>query len=180
MKQNSNLPNRKTTRKQNWDYGWPGSYFITLVTHNRLKLFGDITDGEMVLSNIGTFVVEEWNKSFDLRLELFCSTFILMPDHLHAIVRIDKENDYDLEGFVQRDSGNSFGVAYRPPKSISSFVAGFKSAITKRINIHRNTPKVPVWQSRFHCHIIGGLEEYERIKFYIINNPKNYKNKKTG
>jgi len=72
----------------------------------------------------------------------------------------------------------NFGIAYRPPKSISSFVAGFKSAVTKRINEYRNTPKQPVWQERFHDHIIRNEEEYQRISDYIKNNPANWKDDK--
>ncbi|MCS6888519.1 MAG: transposase, partial [Chloroflexus sp.] len=57
------------------------------------------------------------------------------------------------------------------PKSISSFVAGFKSATTKRINEYRQTPGMPVWQPRFHDHIIRNDVAYQRITAYIRNNP---------
>jgi len=66
------------------------------------------------------------------------------------------------------------GIAYRPPKSISSFMAGFKSAATKRINEFRKTPKVPVWQTRFHDHIIRNESDYNRIFNYIESNIKNW------
>jgi hypothetical protein len=54
--------------------------------------------------------------------------------------------------------------------TISSFVAGFKSAATKRINEYRNTPKTPVWQKLFHDRIIRDANEYNRIFNYIKNN----------
>ncbi|MEI6050675.1 MAG: transposase, partial [Bacteroidota bacterium] len=72
----------------------------------------------------------------------------------------------------------STGVAYRPPKSISSFVAGFKSSATKHINELRETPKFSVWQTRFHDHIIRNDAEYLRINKYIENNPQNWGNDK--
>lgn len=72
----------------------------------------------------------------------------------------------------------SIGVAYRSPKSISSFVAGFKSAATKYINEFRNAPKLPVGQSRFHDHIIRNNAEYQRINNYIETNPRNWENDK--
>ncbi|MDP4226973.1 MAG: hypothetical protein Q8910_11390, partial [Bacteroidota bacterium] len=65
--------------------------------------------------------------------------------------------------------------AYRPPKSISSFVAGFKSIITV------NARKIDVdfaWQSRFHDHLIRNETEYWRIFNYIKNNPANWKKDK--
>lgn len=59
------------------------------------------------------------------------------------------------------------GVAYRSPRSISSFVAGFKSSVTKLAKRRRS-----IWQSRFHDHIIRNCDEYYRIYKYIKNNIK--------
>jgi putative transposase len=74
-------------------------------------------------------------------------------------------------------SPKNHGVAYRPPRSISSFVAGFKSAATKRINEFRKMPESPVWQSRFYDHIIRNNDEYIRIEKYIMKNPQNWDGK---
>jgi putative transposase len=63
------------------------------------------------------------------------------------------------------------GIAYRPPKSISSFVAGFKSSATKKVNQYRQTPGMNLWQERFHDHIIRNDAEYQRILEYIETNP---------
>lgn len=150
-----------------WDYSALGAYFITICTAGRDHLFGRVQDGQMVLSPLGEIVREEWEKSFDIRQELACDAYVIMPNHLHAIVRI-------IATHVETDGRRSLhhtGVAYRPPRSVSSFVAGFKSAATKRINAYRGTPGAPVWQARFHDHIIRNQEEYARIVAYIANNP---------
>jgi hypothetical protein len=39
-----------TARLQNWDYGSDALYFITICTANRECYFGNIVNGEMVLS----------------------------------------------------------------------------------------------------------------------------------
>ena len=62
----------------------------------------------------------------------------------------------------------------RMPKSISSFVAGFKSAATKRINEMRNTPGEPVWQARFYDRIIRDEREFLAIQQYIDLNPRRW------
>lgn len=36
------LPKRKPNRLKNWDYSQPGSYFITVCTHGKRKLFGHV------------------------------------------------------------------------------------------------------------------------------------------
>jgi len=104
-----------------WDYGNPGIYFITICTHGRDRIFGAITNGRMNLSTIGKITDEEWHKSFEIRAEFFCDSFVIMPNHIHAILRIEPQ---------------------RSPKSISSFVAGFKSAATAQLH-HCTT--APLW-----------------------------------
>jgi len=66
------------------------------------------------------------------------------------------------------------GVAFREPKSMSSFVAGFKSAVTTRINTLRHAKGTPVWQERFHDHVIRDYEECRHIGAYIDSNISNW------
>jgi REP element-mobilizing transposase RayT len=86
----------------------------------------------------------------------------------------------------QRDGSpdQRVGDFYRLPKSISSFIAGFKSAVNTEIDnyIDDNKLKIPKYnrnnhffQANYHDHIIRNQESYYRIKQYIINNPKNWK-----
>ncbi len=169
-----------SARLSGWDYSQNGYYFITVCTANREKLFGEIIDTKMVLSETGIIVMEEWENSFKIRTELFCDVFVIMPNHIHAILRIEKP-EYDVKRcrdarpcvstMATTGDKQSYGVAYRSPKSISSFVAGFKSVATRKINVLRNTPGLPVWQTRFHDHIIRDIKTYHRIAHYINNNP---------
>ena len=81
-----------SNRRPNWDYSGNGAYFITLVTQNRICNLGEIVNNEMVLSDFGRIVKTEWEKSFDLRNELFVHEYILMPNHIHAIIILDKKD----------------------------------------------------------------------------------------
>lgn len=60
------------------------------------------------------------------------------------------------------------------PKSISSFIAGYKSVVTKQINQIRNTPRHQVWQRNYYEHIIRNEQSLEKIREYINNNPYNW------
>jgi len=71
----------------------------------------------------------------------------------------------------------------RLPKSISSFIAGFKSAINSKIDdyIDENNLDIPKYnrnnhffQPNYYDHIIRNNDEFKRIKNYIINNPQNW------
>jgi len=164
-----------SARWQTWDYSSEGLYFITINAVHHECLFGRIVDTEMYLSEYGQIVDEEWNKSFEIRSELFCDAFVIMPNHIHAILRI--ENPVETHGRASVHGGGirgGNGIAFREPKSISSFVAGFKSAVTTRINTLRQTKGKPVWQERFHDRVIRDYEECRRIGAYIDSNIQNW------
>lgn len=60
------------------------------------------------------------------------------------------------------------------PKSLGSFVAGFKSAVTTRINDHRDTPGAPVWQRNYHDRIIRTERHWRAARAYIRRNPADW------
>ena len=78
----------QSARAQWWNYGNNGAYFITICIAGREYLFGNIKNYEMVLYDIGNIVLQEWEKSFEIRAELFCDAFVIMPNHIHGIVQI--------------------------------------------------------------------------------------------
>ena len=79
---------RRSIRLQGYDYSQAGAYFITICTHGREYLFGEIVDGEMMLNELGRIVQEEWEKTPAIRLEIELDEFVVMPDHIHGIVII--------------------------------------------------------------------------------------------
>jgi putative transposase len=93
-----------------------------------------------------------------------------MPNHFHAIVHIRRGERRSPD--VDRDvtGGQAPLAPTMKPRSIGSLVAGFKSAVTKRIN-ERCTNKNSVWQRNYYEHIIRDEEDYFRIVQYIRNNP---------
>ena len=187
-------------RLRGWDYAGNGYYFITIVTHERKNYFGQIENGEMIYSEMGKIVYDEFFKSFEIREELFLGEFVLMPNHLHAIIILNKPkcttNDVGLNGDVgshgrttlhdrtpQHDRSQQPPKFERKPKSISSFVACFKSSTIHRIddwidanglNINKFNKDNKLWQPNYHDHIIRNETEYRDISKYIIENPKKW------
>lgn len=60
----------ESIRLPGYDYSQPGAYFITIVTHNRQCLFGEIVNGEMRLNEYGEIVRDEWYCSVHIRNEI--------------------------------------------------------------------------------------------------------------
>ncbi|MEO0408413.1 MAG: hypothetical protein AAF289_13780 [Cyanobacteria bacterium P01_A01_bin.135] len=289
---------RRSIRLPGYDYSASGLYFVTICTYQRQCLFGAVVNGEMRLNDLGQIVAAEWVRSADIRREIECDEWVVMPNHVHGIVRIvaggldgvaianatngsggnavdmadgvaiaDAMNGSDavmsdtvmdgsddvtsvdlidasdtapsvdvmdgsdtnvtngsdnvtfknmmdasdtvgapgrapLHGYPQTDNGDRGRPPYqngdrvrfptgrnhrvrsspqsgdRPtisPRSLSSFVGGFKCSATKQINIHRNARGTPVWQRNYYERIIRDTGELFRIRRYIRNNPLNWR-----
>ena len=186
---------RRSIRLKDCDYTRMGAYFVTLCTQGRVCLFGEIVAGEMRLNEYGEIVQKEWFRSAEIRREivLFSDEFVVMPNHIHGIVRIVESPNAHVGatgptagatdatvGATDATAGATdatVGATGRSPlqgpakRSLASFVAGFKSAVTKRINDRRGTPGATVWQRNYYEHIIRHAESLNRIRAYILDNP---------
>ena len=95
-----------SARAKWWNYNANGIYFITICTSGHDYYFGQIINKQMVLSEIGLLVQKEWEKSFIFRKELQCDIFVIMPNHIHTILRIENDNPVETHGGAYFDSNN--------------------------------------------------------------------------
>lgn len=167
----------ESIRLPGYDYSQPGAYFITIVTHNRQCLFGNIIDNEMMLNEFGVLVKNEWLKTGIIRPNIVIDAFVVMPNHLHGILIItDNDDGYSRGDTLQRVSTKTIEQFGKPTKnSIPTIVRLFKSTTTKQINQLHQTPMQPLWQRNYYEHIIRNEVELNRIRQYIIDNPKKWK-----
>ena len=85
---NPDIHHRMSVRLKNYDYSQNGAYFVTICTHNRECLFGEVVESAMIVNEYGAIAGDEW-----LQLEMrFTSVkldaFQIMPNHIHGIIRI--------------------------------------------------------------------------------------------
>jgi REP element-mobilizing transposase RayT len=165
-------PRRKFIRLQGFDYASEGGYFITVVTHRRLPIFGEIINGEMKLSPAGEVAKLEWFRTKSLRdyVDLFEDEFVVMPNHIHGIIWLNGINTVGVE----RRSTPTTIRANVIPGSIPAIVRAYKSAVTYAIHSSQNTHGLPIWQRNYYEHIIGNEKDYETIAEYIYNNSLNW------
>jgi len=166
---------RRSLRLAHYDYTQAGAYFITLCAFQRELSFGEIVSGEMRLSKAGQIAAAEWERSAIVRPNVALDVFVVMPNHLHGIIVLmdtpvgaTRRSTVDVPSTV---GAHSRAPLHRPPRSLGSFVAGFKSAVTKRINALRGTPGRPVWQRNYYEHVIRDEHDLARIREYIAGNP---------
>ena len=77
---------RRSIRLPGYDYQTAGAYFVTLCTQNRLCLFGDIANGEMILNGSGYMVHRVWNELPQFYPGVNIDAFQIMPNHVHGII----------------------------------------------------------------------------------------------
>ncbi len=181
--------NRRSIRLKGYDYTQPGAYFITICTRERAHLFGHVVDGLLELSPYGAIVREEWFKTAIVRpyVRLYDDEFVVMPNHVHGIIWIvgDAVGTTDvvtlgrgaaaLRPCNHDDHGMTSDAATNvAPRSLGAIIRGFKSAVTKRINIARQSPGGVVWQRNYYERIIRNDRALHAIRRYIAQNPRRW------
>jgi REP element-mobilizing transposase RayT len=129
-------------------------------------------------------VLEEWERTALIRREIELDEFIIMPNHLHAIVIVGAHRRAPSQNNPSKSvtsSQNNLPAQNtipleRPPRSLGALIAGFKSASTKRINRVRETPGIPIWQRNYYEHIIRDESGLNSIRQYIQTNPAQWAN----
>ncbi len=177
---------RRSIRLPDYDYTQNGAYVVTICTHGREALFGEIVDGEMRLNDFGRIVEVCWFAIPEHFPHVEIDAFVVMPNHVHGIIvitGIDSDNGnvgarhaLPLQTATTKQLSNgdkdqkpAFGKPVA--KSVGIIVGSFKSAVTKRINEQRGTPNAPVWQRNFYEQVIRNAATMMTFRDYIVTNP---------
>ena len=163
------IHNRRSIRLTGYDYSQPGAYFVTLCTHNRTCLFGEIVGEKMIANALGRFTIKCWNEIPAHHPYVTLDAFVIMPNHMHGFLYINTQfggdvgaNDYST--YTSRLTGTS--------KTLGSILRGFKIGVTKWVR--KNTKIETLWQRGFYEHIIRNDEDLNMVREYIMTNPENW------
>jgi hypothetical protein len=94
MKYNPEIHHRKTVRLKEYDYSQAGYYFVTICTHKREKLFGEIKDGKNVLNEFGKVSFKVVNVLFGTSI-----LAVIFDTHLNSLFPSGFENE-QLNPFI--------------------------------------------------------------------------------
>ena len=166
MSFNPRLHHRRSIRLAGYDYSQPGAYFVTLVTHQRQCLLGQIINGEMHLSAMGQIADEHWRAIPDHFPQVELGTYIIMPNHIHGIIIIHSS---PAVGALQWDAPTPNGPRRG---SLGAILGAHKMSVTRRIQ--REWNETSVWQRNYYEHILHNEKEWQRIAAYIENNPSRW------
>ncbi len=143
---------RKSPRAPFHDYK-AGVYFITICTKDKRHYFGKVQEDIMHLSPLGKFCQQQWENVSEHYPYATIPLFVVMPNHIHAIVLINQETEVAVKETARECLAIVVGCIKR---SVSLF------ARKHQIDFG--------WQSRYYDRIIRNQREGNNIANYIENN----------
>lgn len=143
-----NVRTRQSLRLKNYGYHNAGSYFVTICAQQRACIFGEIINGNVLLTEAGALAQRVWTELPTHYPNVKLDEFVVMPNHMHGIVTLKN-----------------------PATSLSEIVRAFKTFSARHINILRGTQGMPVWQRNYFERVIRDENELLLVREYIRNNP---------
>lgn len=128
-------------------------YFVTICTHGRELVFGEVVKGKIVVNEYGRVICACWEGISHHFRHVEVDTFVLMPNHLHGIVAIVDTPMGRGEAFADGNwcispdlPANASPLLPHGTQagSLGAVVQNFKSISTRKINQIRGTPGAPL------------------------------------
>ncbi len=146
-------PKRKVNRLKGYDYSSCGTYFITVCTKDKKRLFGNVVGAPIgrpfcELSAYGKIVDEAIGNIEKKYPGIRVNKYVIMPDHIHLLLSI-----------LPDESGRPMGAP-----TVSTVINQLKWYVSKKVGFS-------LWQKLYYDHIIRDEEDYNTKWQYIDNNP---------
>jgi len=151
---------RKKLRLEKYDYSSNGAYFVTICTHKKVELFGDVEQP----SEAAYRMKEVFEDVLSNYPQMQCPKFVVMPNHFHALIVVDNQEN-------------------APGKTIAELIRAFKSKSTVAYIRMVKEGKAPsfedkLWQRSYYDHIIRNEQDFLEVWKYIEENPLRWQLKK--
>ena len=129
-------------------------YLVRLMTYDQQALFGSVVDGQPCLNGLGQVAADEWQRSAHEIRGIQLDSWEITAHQLQGIV-------------IMGGTTNPHNYSAPPsgkPRLLSAFVAAYKAAVAKRVNLLRACPGSPVWQRSYQEQPILDLETLHRVR----------------
>ena len=100
--------------------------------------------------------------------------FIIMPNHIHGIIIIDK--NVEMQNFASLQYENSTSNKFGPQsQNLATLIRGYKAVVKKYATMNNI---IFTWQPRFYDRIIRNEFELFNIRKYVVYNPYKWEDDK--
>jgi putative transposase len=141
-------------RRLDWTFERSPIYFVTACTIDRRKILASAGVHERLIE------FAEKGPEFGAWL----GAYVLMPDHLHALVALDGFGD------GLRPSGKSIdGDGHSPPLQLGGWMKSLKNSLSSALRT-AGIPG-PHWQKGYFDHVLRSEESYAEKWEYVRHNP---------
>jgi putative transposase len=159
--------NRRSIRLKGFDYSLPKAYFVTICIFGRERILASVVDRKIQLTPAGAAVRGAWLELPRRFPTVILQDFVLMPNHLHAIVAFAH-----LPRATKRGAASSAPTTETPSQPyLGKIIRAFKSLSAIEVNRLLGRKNQAVWQRNYYEHIIRTAREYDEIQKYIYENP---------
>ncbi len=143
---------RRTLRRPGHDYRAPGAYLITTVVRGRAPILARVEAGTLALTLAGRIVADALAELPRRIPALIVDASVVMPDHVHAILRLDTG----------------------APLPLGRVVGLFKGLSAKRVSAVLRRRNGTLWQRGYHDRVIRDARDWNRCRTYIAHNPRRW------
>jgi REP element-mobilizing transposase RayT len=150
------------------DYDAPGYYFVTLCADERRHIFGRLVGEAIELSDVGQAAEACWHAIPEHFPDVELGAFVVMPDHVHGIVRITR---WQRPKGVLAEQGDGRKKTGTRRGSLGSIIKGFKIGVTKACQAKTSFGH-PIFQANYYDVICFDAAELAIKEAYIRANPQ--------
>jgi len=152
---------RRSLRLKDYDYSQEGAYFVTICTQNKVFLFEN--------DRVRNIAEQCWLEIPEHFPNVQLDEWIIMPNHLHAIVVIEQCRGVQLNAPTNRKTANRHSAISPHRNTLAIIVRTFKAAVTTRC--HRAGYFYFAWQRNYYEHVIRNETDLNEIRQYVLDNP---------
>lgn len=149
----------RRVRMKGFDYRTPSYYFVTVCTNDRLSLFGDIQNEEMVLNPSGQMISQVTYALVDRHPQVTLDSFVVMPNHVHLLIGLNLDIHLEEPILSLVDA-----VHWWKTQTTIRYIASVKTCDWPRFDKH-------LWQEGYHDHIVRNDGDFEALQKYVLENP---------
>jgi len=171
MVYDSEIHNRRSIRLKGYDYSSAGAYFVTICSYKKELILSSVRAGLVSAHNHDNLIIlkppgkiiSNCRYKIPERFEnVVIDEFIIMPNHIHAIIIIDNRNRVDA----------------RPTPTVGDIICALKSeCVTEYIKYIKDNNLIisgKLWQRNYYEHVIRNEKELNIYRKYIEENPSKW------